>query len=522
MIAREQKTGDLTDLALCRAAIRRSDYERDADQTVTLSAPVGYRGRTTAREVRLVRRGGVGPMPDPQDLSKMSDDELVKLREELDARIDARQVDAALSDEYVDSLLGQKQQISAILQARWGDSDHYDDGHAFGWKKQPEPEPGDWGGQHDPVTEDPWGEWIAPGGADAAPFRELDDGPATHDFEETGEVSPRTAGCLRLVVLGLAIFVVIVINVLGIRFIDIDDSTSSRTVASVEEPTTTTDTAAPNGSGAVLSSSATGYVHGKNDKGTPSVVLVCAVLSGAVEVGDSVALSGSGGEGDLTATGTVGEGGRTKLEAGITEYGPKTFSSGEVVSAATGATAPVEIDSPLSVDVQGGASAPCDESTLPPAPSEEPVANPTPPGETTGTETVTTTTEGRPWSLMVAGGLDVVLLGLFLMFGMFLGWGRRRREPESDDWRATYPDWYGDDSGAGAGKSEPTITPTIDLVPDLARPSVYEVEVAPDYDTDDDDTDNPDDEYHHDPNWDHYDPNEDDRGQDEGHPMQDD
>jgi hypothetical protein len=243
---------------------------------------------------------------------------------------------------------------------------------------------------------------------------------AIDELEDNREITPEGAGCLRLVVIATGICVFTLLGFLGI---DLGDSTSKRIIVTTVGPTVPSGAIGAPGVAAIVG----GYVHGPNVFHTPSRDQVCAVITN-VTPGDHVTFSGQGGEGPLTVMGTVGAGGRVLAEGGISQYGTKVFSMGYVTNAGTNATEPLQLSSPLSINVQGGPSMPCDPLTLPEAPSHKSLNGPSVP-ESSSTKIVTTTTESFPWSLVAAGGLDLALVGL--AFG-----GRRDKDEVT-----TYPDW---------------------------------------------------------------------------------
>jgi hypothetical protein len=231
-----------------------------------------------------------------------------------------------------------------------------------------------------------------------------------------------------VIVLGMCVF-----TVLGVLGMNIGDSSSSETLDLLTGTTTTTTTTggsvAPTLEVAAIIG---GYVHGPNKFNTPSRDQACAVVKGA-RAGDEVQLSGSGGEGPLTVTGTVGAGGRVLAEGGISQYGAKTFTKGEVTDPSTGESEPLALPQPLTIDVQGGASKPCDPSSLPAAPSSGSSETPPPTEEPTAqAERVTVDKNGFPWSLVVAGGLDAVLLSFLF---------EDSSQPSEPSGTKTYPDY---------------------------------------------------------------------------------
>jgi hypothetical protein len=234
------------------------------------------------------------------------------------------------------------------------------------------------------------------------------------------------------------------VTVLGILGIDINDSTSTRTVALGETPAKS-----PSASPAaplvayVFSPPKLGYVHGTNEFASPSVVDICTTIANAT-AGDQVKFTGTGAEGPLSATGILDPYGWVLLRGPISQLGLKTFTAAGITHLANGTYDPLALSGPVSINVQGGASQPCDPHTLPQAPAVS--TTPATPSVPTpaGTETVTTTTNGFPWSLLVAGGLDLTLVGLAF---------RKRRDWED----GTYPDWTG--PGGEPSVEQPELPP---------------------------------------------------------------
>jgi hypothetical protein len=241
-------------------------------------------------------------------------------------------------------------------------------------------------------------------------------------LEQLGFISPTRAGCMcvLLVVLGMC-----VVTTLGILGIGINDSTGIEVVRERGVVTPPAKMPGPTGqqpSVPLLQAWQLGYVHGPNRFNTPSLVQVCALFLG-IPPEAMVTFEGTGGEGALTVRSAVDSKGRVQAEGGISQYGIKTFVSATETPSGGSTPVPITFGQPLSINVKGGASRPCDLGSLklPATTPEKPPKKPSP-RPTEREVTRETTTDGFPWSLFVALGLDLGLVALLL--------GGGRSEPD--------------------------------------------------------------------------------------------
>jgi hypothetical protein len=400
-------------------------------------------------------------MADAADYGSMNDADLESARRQLNDKITAQEpkLDRAGWGPAFDELQAEAnawraevRQITAILdehRKQSGETGHYDDGHSFGWKKEPEPT-GSW----TTLTSDPTAtdDWVDPHADPEGPRS----GPNPHVESIPGKGPLPHVPFWEKVAAAIAAAVAVAFGVVGMN---IGDTTTTATVAVSGSSSGSDAHQTPAASPATVTPSINTFVistdHGDKGGGFvymptgafPSDIPICFSADG-LHLGSIVTFHLTGPNGAFDASAPIGADGRGVAVGGISTFGVYDVTGAEALLAVDQPTSKVALDLPSGATTEhtvDASEAPCDKNDVPEGALADTTTKPEPaptPDTTPEAKSVTEDTDGQPWSLAVALGGVLGVGGVLL-----IDEERRRREETGDDWRSMYPDFYGEGSG---------------------------------------------------------------------------